>query len=91
MTIDVVSARQGTFTVTCTSSGGTVLNSSLTGPNGLNLELEPVGTPQYMGNDTYRVTTTTLTGASDGDVYYCTASNGVPAPVPSDSEMLIGT
>ena len=90
VSIDVVSARERTFTVTCTSSGGTVLSSSLTGPGGLDLELQPVGTPQYRGQDTYSVTTDTLTGGSDGDTYHCTASNGVPAPVPSDSETLRG-
>ena len=89
VSIDVVSVREGTFRVTCTSSGGTVLSSSLTGPGGLDLELQPVGTPQYRGQDTYSVTTGTRTG-SDGDTYHCTASNGVPAPVPSDSETLRG-
>jgi len=74
VSIDVESAREGTFTVTCTSSGGTVLSSSLTGPGGLDLELQPVGTPQYRGQDTY----------------HCTASNGVPLsdPIASDSETL---
>ena len=93
VSIDVESAREGTFTVTCTSSGGTVLSSSLTGPGGLDLELQPVGTPQYMGQDTYLVTTGTLTGGSDGDTYNCTASNGVPLsdPIASDSETLTGT
>ena len=90
VSIDVVSAREGTFTVTCTSSGGTVLSSSLTGPGGLDLELQPVGTPQYRGQDTYRATTGTLTGASDGDTYSCTASNGVSESEPSDSETLTG-
>ena len=89
VSIDVESAREGTFTVTCTSSGGTVLNSSLTGPGGLDLELQPVGTPQYRGQDIYSVTTGTRTG-SDGDTYHCTASNGVPAPEPSDTETLRG-
>ena len=92
VSIDVESAREGTFTVTCTSSGGTVLSSSLTGPGGLDLELQPEGTPQYMGQDTYRATTGTLTGGSDGDTYNCTASNGVPLsdPIASDSETLTG-
>jgi len=90
VSVAVVSAREGTFTVTCTSSGGTVLSSSRTGPGGLDLELQPVGTPWYRGYNTYRATTTTLTGGSDGDTYHCTASNGVPALVPSDSETLRG-
>ena len=92
VSIDVVSERQGTFRVTCTSSGGTVLSSSLTGPGGLDLELQPVGTPQYRGQDTYHATTGTLTGGSDGDTYHCTASNGVPLsdPIASDSETLTG-
>ena len=78
VSIDVVSEREGTFTVTCTSSGGTVLSSSLTGPGGLDLELQPVGTPQYRGQDTYHATTGIMTRGSDGDTYHCTASNGVP-------------
>ena len=92
VSIDVVSEREGTFTVTCTSSGGTVLSSSLTGPGGLDLELQSVGTPQYRGQDTYRATTGALNGASDGDTYNCTASNGVPLsdPTASDSETLRG-
>ena len=89
VSIDVESAREGTFTVTCTSSGGTVLSSSLTGPGGLDLELQPVGTPQYRGQDTYSVTTGTRTG-SDGDTYHCTASNGVSESEPSDTETLRG-
>ena len=89
VSIDVVSAREGTFTVTCTSSGGTVLSSSLTGPGGLDLQLQPVGTPQYRGQDTY-LASGTLNGGSDGDTYHCTAANGVPAPEPSDSEALKG-
>ena len=87
--IDVVSAREGTFTVTCTSSGGTVLSSSLTGPGGLDLELQPVGTPERRGQDTYSATTGTRTG-SDGDTYYCIASNGVPSPHGQAAETLRG-
>ena len=90
VSIDVEPERGWRFTVTCTSSGGTVLSSSLAGPGGLNLELQPEGTLEYRGDDTYSVTTGTLTGASDGDTYHCTASNGVPAPEPSDSETLTG-
>ena len=92
VSIDVEPERGWRFTVTCTSSGGTVLSSSFTGPGGLELELQPVGTPQYMGQDTYRATTGTLTGGSDGDTYNCTASNGVPLsdPIARDSETLTG-
>ena len=90
VSIDVVSVREGTFTVTCTSSGGTVLSSSLTGPGGLDLELQPVGTPERRGQDTYSVTTGTRTG-SDGDTYHCTASNGVPSPHGQAAETLRGT
>ena len=91
VSIDVVSAREGTFRVTCTSSGGTVLSSSLTGPGGLDLELQPVGAPLYMGQDTYHATTGTRTG-NDGDTFHCTASNGVPLsdPIASDIETLRG-
>ena len=42
VTINVVSSRQGTFTVTCTASGGTLVSSSLTDRGGVDLELQPV-------------------------------------------------
>ena len=91
VTINVQSARDGTFTVTCTSTGGTVLSSSFTGPAGEDLgQLEPVGTPQMRGQDMYSSTTPTRTGGRDGDMFNCVASNGV-SNSPSGSATLRGT
>ena len=69
VTLNVVSSRQGIFTVTCTASGGTVVNSSLTGPGGVDLELQPVGSIGRTGQNTYSVTSGTLSGRSNGDTY----------------------
>ena len=89
--IDVISARDGTYTVTCTTTGGTVLSGSLTGPAGLNIPLQPVGTVNRTGQDSYSATTNNRSGGSDGDTYQCTASNGVSSPDASGSEVLRGS
>ena len=68
------------FRVRCTSTGGRVLNMSITGPNGVVYPLsniQPVGTQRWMGNDSYFGITATLEGADDGDIYNCITSNGV--------------
>ena len=78
--IDVVSAREGTFRVRCTSFGGRALNMSVTGPGGFSEDLDniqAVGTPQRMGSDSFSDSTVIISGGSDGQVYECTASNGV--------------
>ena len=78
--IEVVSGRERTFKVQCTSSGGRALNMSVTGPAGFNSDLDniqAVGTPQRMGNDSFSGNTDTIPGGSDGQSYQCTASNGV--------------
>ena len=91
VSINVVSAREGTYTVTCTTTGGTVLSGSLTGPGGVNItNFSSVGTLNYRGQDSYRASTGTRTGGSDGDIYQCTATNGIPAPVGSGSATLRG-
>ena len=90
ITINMVSSRQGTFTVTCTASGGTVVSSSLTGLGGVDLELQPVGTIGRTGQNTYSVTSGTLSGRSNGDTYQCTAAAAVSSPHPSDSIVLRG-
>ena len=77
--IDVVSRRLGTFRVRCTSSGGRALNMSITGP-GFSEDLDniqAVGTPQRMGSDSFSGSIVIISGGSDGQVYECTASNGV--------------
>ena len=90
ITIDVLSSRQGTFTVICTASGGTVVSSSLTGSGGVDLELQPMGDIGRTGQNTYSVTSGTLSGRSTGDTYQCTAADEVSSPHPSDSTVLRG-
>ena len=91
VSINVVSAREGTHTVTCTTTGGIVLSGSLTGPGGVNIiNFSPVGTLNYRGQDSYRASTGTRTGGSDRDTYQCTATNGVPSPDGSGSATLRG-
>ena len=78
--IDMESGSDGTFRVRCTSSGGRALSMSVTGPGGFSEDLDniqAVGTPQRMGNDSFFATTDIISGGSDGQVYECTASNGV--------------
>ena len=76
--------------MTCTATGGAVLTSSFTGPGGVDLVLQPVGTIGRTGQDTYSVTSATISGRSNGDTYLCTARNGVSSPDPSDSTILTG-
>ena len=76
--VEVVSEDQ--FRVHCTSTGGRVLNMSITGPHGVVSplsDIQAVGTQTWMGNDSYSGVTDTIPGADDGDTYNCTASNGV--------------
>ena len=88
--IQVLSSRQGAFTVTCTASGGTIVSSSLTGPGRVDLELQPVGVLGRTGQNTYSVTSGTLSRRSDGDTYLCTAADKVSSPHPSDRTALRG-
>ena len=90
VTINVVSSRQRTFSVTCTARGGTVVSSSVTGPGGVDLELQPVGNIGRTGQNTYSITSGTLSGRSNGDTYHCTAADNLSSPDPSDSEVLRG-
>ena len=91
VSITVVSAREGTHTVTCTTTGGTVLSGELTVPDGINtLNFSPVGTLNYRGQDSYRASTGTRTRGSNGATYQCTATNGVSSPDESGSTTLKG-
>ena len=76
--------------MTCTASGGTVVSSSLTGPGGVDLELQPVGSIGRTGQNTYSVTSGTLSGIrrSNGDTYQCTATANLSSPHPSGSTVL---
>ena len=77
--IVVVSARDREFRVQCTSTGGIALNMSVTEPDGSNLDLDniqPVGTPEYIGDDRYTASTSDIiTGGNDGDMYECTVTS----------------
>ena len=76
--------------MTCTASGGTVVSSSLTGPGGVVLELQPVVSIGRTGQNTYSVTSGTLSGRSNGDTYQCIATANLYSPHPSDSTVLRG-
>ena len=71
----VESAREGTFRVRCISFGGGDLNISINGASNTNIGI--VSDSQGLGNDVYYATTDIISGGSDGDIYQCTASNGV--------------
>ena len=93
-TIDVLSGRERTFRVKCTSFGGTTFTMTVEGPLYSSEEqgqmmVEAVGEPQRMGNDTYSATTSVISGGCNGDIYQCTASNGV-APNQTHSVELKG-
>ena len=79
ISINVISVSLRRFTVTCTSNGGRALDITVTGPNGMVTTgaISAVGTPGRTGNDRFSATTNTITGVSNGDFYWCTASNGV--------------
>ena len=94
--IEVISGREGTFRVRCTSTGGRTLSMTVDGPGyssegpGGQMIVEPVGVPLGEGNDTYTATTSIISGGSDRDIYQCTASNGV-ASDPTNTVELRGT
>ena len=76
--IIVVSATDVTFRVQCTSTGGIALSMSVTGHDGYSSDLtnniQPMGTPVYIGDDIYTATTSDITGGNDGDMYECTVT-----------------
>ena len=76
--------------MTCTASGGTVVSNSLTGPGGVDLELQPVGSIERTGQNTYSVTSGILSGRSNGETYQCTAASNLSSPHPSNSTVLRG-
>ena len=82
LSIEVVSGREGTFRVTCTATGGTLSTSSLTGPGlgGGGLQLQAEGSIGRTGQNTYSVTSDTLSGQSNGSNYTCMAVNDVSSP-----------
>ena len=76
--------------MTCTASGGTVVSISLTGPGIVALELQPVVSIGRTGQNTYSVTSGTLSGRSNGDTYQCTAAANLSSPSLSGSAVLRG-
>ena len=79
-TIEVVSGRERFFRVTCTTTVGEALNINFEGINYSSVEqllVKEVCEPQRIGNDTYYANTRIIAGGNDGDIYQCTASNGV--------------
>ena len=76
--------------MTCTASGGTVVSSFLTGPGEVDLALQPVGSIGRTGQNTYSITSGTLSGRSNGDTYQCTAAANLSSPSLSDSAVLRG-
>ena len=91
LSIEVVSERKGTFRVDCTATGGTLSNSSLTGPGlgGGDLQLQALGSIGRTGQNTYSVTSDTLSERSNGDTYTCKAINDVSSL--QKSTVLAGT
>ena len=86
VSIEVVSEREGAFTVTCTATGE-FSSSSLTGPGlgeALQLQAEEIA-----GQNIYSVTSDTLFGRSNGDTYTCTTTNDASSKV--SSVVLAGT
>ena len=93
-TIEVISGREGTFRVKCTSFGGKTFTMDVEGPGYAveeqgQMRVEAVGDPQRMGNDAYSATTSVISGGCNGNTYQCTASNGA-APDQSHNVMLKG-
>ena len=79
VSIGVVPGRRGTFRVTCRATGGTLSTSSLTGTGlgGGGLQLQAEGSIGRTGQNTYSVTSDTLSRQSNGDTYTCAAMNDV--------------
>ena len=93
--IEVISGRERTFRVKCTtSSGGKTFTMDVEGPGYSGEEqgqmrVEAVGAPLRIGNDTYSATTSIISGGCNEDTYQCSASNGA-APDQSHTVELKG-
>ena len=77
----------GKFKVICTSTGGRPLRLSVTGPDVENMDIVPVGSEEWIGNDTFSAEVIRQDG-TPGDEYVCMASNYVSNS--SDSVSLKG-
>ena len=89
--IEVVSQETQQYNVSCRSMGGSVVSSSLTGPDGENLgQLLPVeGQQDLRGADNYSISVP-RTGGAHGDVFMCTASTRDNASTISNNKPLSG-
>lgn len=73
VTIEVISQMEKMYRVSCTSSGGSIITSSFTGPDGQELGQLLVGNQELMrGADNYSISVV-RTGGEDGDVFSCGA------------------
>ena len=76
-----IEVERGTsiFRVRCTSTGGRALDMAVSGPNGyysdLSSDIEPVGTPRFLGSDSYTATTAVILDGMAGHVYQCNATS----------------
>ena len=75
--IKVISGRKGTFRVQCNLHSGGGLNVSVTGASNFSTNIKRVIDSNGVGKDTYFATTDIISGGNNGDMYQCTASNGV--------------
>ena len=70
-----------TFRVRCSSTGGRVLDMTVSGPNGYSTDIssriQPVGTRQWLGSDSYTATTDIISGGRGraGEEYVCTVTS----------------
>ena len=90
--IVVDSARDGEFRVKCNSTGGIAITMTVSGPDtytsDLTNNIQPMGTLEYIGNDSYTATTSDIiTGGNDGDIYECTVTSSTSE---TDSVVLRG-
>ena len=76
-TIEVISRRERTYKVKCTSYGGRPLSISITGPRNFNQTNTQLPVLSRMGGDLFSFETDDISVGRHGDVYQCTSSNGV--------------
>ncbi|CAI7990682.1 hypothetical protein GBAR_LOCUS521 [Geodia barretti] len=77
--IQSLEGGNGKFRVICTSTGGSPLIMSVTGPSGVVENMKNIvgkGSVEWVGNDTFSAEVIRTNG-THGDVYGCMASNGV--------------
>ena len=88
----MLSGREGIFQVKCTSFGGRVFTINVEGPRYSGKEqdymiVEAACKQQKKGHYTYTAITGVISGGHNGDVYQCTASNGVAPDQTANAEL----